>query len=77
MDKVEVRLSNLMAYHARAIGNWGCPPELYPKALDLVLSGRVKVTPFVERHPLSDINHVFEAAHSGALGRRAVLVPAH
>jgi len=28
MDKVEVRLSNLMAYHARALGNWGCPPEL-------------------------------------------------
>ena len=75
MDKVEVRLSNLMAYHARAIGNWGCPPELYPKALELVLSGRVKVTPFVEKHPLSEINQVFEAAHAGALTRRAVLVP--
>ena len=25
MDKVEIRLSNLMAFHARAIGNWGCP----------------------------------------------------
>ncbi len=52
MDKVEVRLSNLMAYHARAIGNWGCPPELYPGALEFVLSGRVKVAPFVEKHPL-------------------------
>ena len=77
MDKVEIRLSNLMAYHARAIGNWGCPPELYPKALELVLEGRVKVTPFVEKHPLSEINQVFEAAHAGALKRRAVLVPAH
>jgi 6-hydroxycyclohex-1-ene-1-carbonyl-CoA dehydrogenase len=77
MDKVEIRLSNLMAYHARAIGNWGCPPELYPQALDLVLDGRVKVTPFVEKHPLSDINQVFEAAHAGALKRRAVLVPAN
>ncbi|HRZ58999.1 MAG TPA: 6-hydroxycyclohex-1-ene-1-carbonyl-CoA dehydrogenase, partial [Rubrivivax sp.] len=37
MDKVELRLSNLMAFDARAIGNWGCPPELYPAALDLVL----------------------------------------
>ncbi|HOW46379.1 MAG TPA: 6-hydroxycyclohex-1-ene-1-carbonyl-CoA dehydrogenase, partial [Rubrivivax sp.] len=27
MDKVELRLSNLMAFDARAIGNWGCPPE--------------------------------------------------
>jgi 6-hydroxycyclohex-1-ene-1-carbonyl-CoA dehydrogenase len=77
MDKVEVRLSNLMAFHARAIGNWGCPPELYPQALDLVLDGRVQVTPFVEKHPLSDINRVFEAVHSGALRRRAVLVPAN
>jgi len=77
MDKVEVRLSNLMAFHARAIGNWGCPPELYPQALELVLNGRVKVAPFVEKHPLSDINKVFEAAHAGALKRRAVLVPSH
>jgi 6-hydroxycyclohex-1-ene-1-carbonyl-CoA dehydrogenase len=77
MDKVEIRLSNLMAFHARAIGNWGCPPELYPKALELVLNGRVKVAPFIEKHPLSEINRVFEAAHTGALKRRAVLVPAH
>ena len=77
MDKVEVRLSNLMALHARAVGNWGCPPELYPQALELVLNGRVKVTPFVERHPLSEINQVFEAVHAGALKRRAVLVPSH
>jgi 6-hydroxycyclohex-1-ene-1-carbonyl-CoA dehydrogenase len=76
MDKVEVRLSNLMAYHARAIGNWGCPPALYPEALELVLNGRIKVTTFVEKHPLSEINQVFEAAHAGALKRRAVLVPA-
>jgi 6-hydroxycyclohex-1-ene-1-carbonyl-CoA dehydrogenase len=77
MDKVEIRLSNLMAYHARAIGNWGCPPELYPKALELVLNGRIKVAPFVEKHPLDEINQVFEAVHNGALKRRAVLVPAH
>ncbi len=76
MEKVEVRLSNLMAFHARVLGNWGCPPELYPDALELVLNGRVKVAPFVEKHPLSDINRVFEAAHAGALKRRAVLVPA-
>jgi 6-hydroxycyclohex-1-ene-1-carbonyl-CoA dehydrogenase len=75
MDKVEIRLSNLMAYHARAIGNWGCPPELYPKAVELVLNGRIKVSPFVEKHPLSEINQVFEAVHAGALKRRAVLVP--
>ena len=31
--KVEVRLSNLMAFEATAQGNWGCLPEHYPGAL--------------------------------------------
>jgi len=75
MDKVEVRLSNLMAFHARALGNWGCPPELYPPALDMVLDGKVKLAPFVERHPLERINAVFEGVHARKLTRRAVLVP--
>ena len=75
MDKVEIRLSNLMAFDARAIGNWGCTPEHYPAALELVLAGKVKVKPFVEAHPLSDINHVFEATHNREIKRRAVLVP--
>jgi 6-hydroxycyclohex-1-ene-1-carbonyl-CoA dehydrogenase len=75
MDKVEVRLSNLMAFHARALGNWGCPPELYPAALELVLDGRVKVAPFVERRPLAEINQVFADVHARKLAKRAVLVP--
>jgi 6-hydroxycyclohex-1-ene-1-carbonyl-CoA dehydrogenase len=75
MDKVELRLSNLMAFDARAIGNWGCPPEQYPAALDLVLAGKVKVKPFVEPLPLKDINRVFEAVHQHEISKRAVLVP--
>ncbi|HEX6945469.1 MAG TPA: 6-hydroxycyclohex-1-ene-1-carbonyl-CoA dehydrogenase [Casimicrobiaceae bacterium] len=76
MDKVEVRLSNLMAFDARAIGNWGCPPESYPAALDLVLDGKVAIRPFVEVRPLADINDVFRAVHHKDLRKRAVLVPA-
>lgn len=76
MDKVEVRLSNLMAFHARLLGNWGCVPELYPAALDLVLDGRIKVAPFVEQRPLDAINQVFDDVHAGRMTRRAVLVPA-
>lgn len=75
MDKVEVRLSNLMAFHARALGNWGCLPEYYPAALDLVLDGRINLANFVERHPLAQINEVFEAAHAHKLSRRAILTP--
>lgn len=75
MDKIEIRLSNLMAFDARAIGNWGCPPELYPAALDLVLDGKVKIKPFVEQHPLAAVNEVIAAAHRHELKRRAILVP--
>jgi 6-hydroxycyclohex-1-ene-1-carbonyl-CoA dehydrogenase len=77
MEKAEIRLSNLMAYHARALGNWGCPPELYPAALELVMAGQVKVAPFVEKHPLDEINQIFAAVHHGGLKRRAILVPTH
>jgi 6-hydroxycyclohex-1-ene-1-carbonyl-CoA dehydrogenase len=75
MDKVEIRLSNLMAFHARALGNWGCLPEYYPDALELVFSGKVSMLPFIERHPLSAINEIFARAHRGELQRRAILVP--
>ncbi|MBC5768112.1 6-hydroxycyclohex-1-ene-1-carbonyl-CoA dehydrogenase [Ramlibacter albus] len=75
MDKVEVRLSNLMAFDARALGNWGCPPEQYPFALDLVMDGKVQVAPFVEAHPLADINEIFAAVHRHEIRARVVLKP--
>lgn len=72
---VEVRLSNLMAFDATAQGNWGCLPEHYPAVVDLVLSGKVALEPFLERRPLSTINDVFEEIHAGRVRRRIVLVP--
>ena len=75
MDKIQLRLSNLMAFDARAIGNWGCEPALYPAALDLVLDGRVQLLPFVERRALAAINEVFAQVHDGRMKRRAILVP--
>jgi len=75
MDKVEVRLSNLMAFDARALGNWGCPPEYYPAALDLVLSGKVAIAPFVEQRPLDSINEIFPAVHQHQIKKRVVLTP--
>lgn len=75
MAKLEVRLSNLMAYDARAIGTWGCPPDLYPQALALVLDGKINLAEFVEQRSLSEINAVFAEAHDHKLVRRAVLVP--
>lgn len=76
MDKIEVRLSNLMAFDARALGNWGCPPEYYPAALNLVLDGKVVLAPFVELRPLDSINTVFAAVHNRDIKKRVVLTPA-
>jgi 6-hydroxycyclohex-1-ene-1-carbonyl-CoA dehydrogenase len=75
MDKVEVRLSNLMAFDARALGNWGCPPELYPAALDLVLDGKVQLA-LRRDAPAGRHQRVFDAVHRREITRRAVMVPA-
>lgn len=75
MDKVEVRLSNLMAFHAQAVGNWGCLPEYYPPALEMVLGGKISMKPFIRQFPLSQINEVFEASHSHEIEQRPVMVP--
>lgn len=75
LDRVEIRLSNLMAFHAQAMGNWGCLPEYYPAALDLVLDGRIAMRPFLRRFPLAEINDVFTAVHAREIEQRPVLVP--
>ncbi len=74
-DKVELRLSNLMAFDATAQGNWGCVPEHYPAIVDLVLAGKVALTPFVEQRSMSTINEAFTALHARRVTRRLILIP--
>jgi 6-hydroxycyclohex-1-ene-1-carbonyl-CoA dehydrogenase len=71
----EYSLSRLMAFDAEIIGTWGCLPEHYPAALQMVLDGRIQVEPFVEIRPMSSIRETFEEAHAGKLSRRVVLTP--
>ncbi|HSG47589.1 MAG TPA: 6-hydroxycyclohex-1-ene-1-carbonyl-CoA dehydrogenase [Longimicrobiales bacterium] len=75
LAKVELRLSNLMAFDATVQGTWGCRPELYPPALELVTSGRIALRPFVETHPLAQGPAVMEKVAAHQLERRAILVP--
>jgi 6-hydroxycyclohex-1-ene-1-carbonyl-CoA dehydrogenase len=75
MDKVEVRLSNLMAFDARLIGTWGCKPELYPEVVELVASDKLRINEFVELFPLSTINEVFKNTLAHKYTKRSVLVP--
>ncbi len=75
MAKLEYNISKLMAFDAEMIGTWGCLPEHYPKVLEMVLDGRIKVKPFTETRPMSTIVQVFEDAHAGKLDKRIVLTP--
>jgi 6-hydroxycyclohex-1-ene-1-carbonyl-CoA dehydrogenase len=75
MDTVEIRLSNLMAFHAMARGNWGCVPEYYPAVLKLALAGSIQIAPFVKTYPLGEINEVFEMVHHRKTALRPILVP--
>jgi 6-hydroxycyclohex-1-ene-1-carbonyl-CoA dehydrogenase len=73
--RIELRLSNLMAFDATAQGNWGSAPERYPEALALVLEGKVALAPYVEFHPLDEAPGVLQEVAEHRIRRRAVLVP--
>jgi 6-hydroxycyclohex-1-ene-1-carbonyl-CoA dehydrogenase len=75
MDTLNLRLSNLMAFDARAIGNWGCHPKYYPEVLELVEKGQINLKDFVQIFPISEINSVFERVHKRELDKRPILIP--
>ncbi len=72
---VEVRLSNLMAFDATVHGTWGCPPEVYPEVLRLVYGGKVALSPFVERAPMSRLNALLDDMAHHRLKSRMILDP--
>ena len=74
---VELRLSNLMAFDATACGNWGCPPDQYPAALQLVLEGKIALAPYIEVHALEEAPAILEAVAKHAVRKRAILQPNH
>jgi len=76
MSKSEYMFSKLMAFDAEVIGTWGCLPEYYPIVLDMVLSKKIQIDPFVEVRPLSTIAATFEEIHkAGSPAKRVVLKP--
>jgi 6-hydroxycyclohex-1-ene-1-carbonyl-CoA dehydrogenase len=75
LEKLNIRLSNLMAFDAHVIGTWGCKPELYRDILNLVAQNQLKIKPFTEIRPMSEINEVFNQTLNNKLLKRTVLVP--
>jgi len=75
LDKLEVRLSNLMAFDSKLIGTWGCKPELYPEVLELVAEEKILIEPFIQPFPLSEINQVFKNTLEHKYSKRSILLP--
>lgn len=76
MAKSEYMFSKLMAFDAEVIGTWGCLPEYYPIVLDMVLSKKILIDPFVDVRPMSTIAATFDEIHkAGSPEKRVVLKP--
>jgi 6-hydroxycyclohex-1-ene-1-carbonyl-CoA dehydrogenase len=75
LEAVEIRLANLMAFDARALGNWGCAPRLYPEIVEKVLAGKINVVSGTELTPLSRIADALEEVRTHRASRRLVLTP--
>jgi len=75
MQKAEYMFSRLMAFDAEIIGTWGCLPKYYGEVVKMIQDGKIKVEPFVELRPMSQIEQAFKESHSGQLMKRVVLVP--
>jgi 6-hydroxycyclohex-1-ene-1-carbonyl-CoA dehydrogenase len=72
--KSEYSFSRLMAFDAEVVGTWGCLPEYYPIVLDMVLSKKIVIDPFVEVRPMSTIAATFDEIHkAGSPAKRVSL----
>ncbi|MBP1622299.1 MAG: bamQ [Acidobacteria bacterium] len=74
-NKIDLRLSNLMAFDATLHGTWGCPPEVYPGVLRLIEEGKVKLDPFIAYGPMSKVNDYLSDMAAHKLEKRMVMDP--
>lgn len=75
MNKVEIALSNIMAFDATIHGTWGCPPESYKSVLTLIAEKKIVLDPFVSHAPMSKINEFLEDMKNHKLSHRIVMNP--
>jgi len=75
LGKIEVRLSNLMAFDATVQGTWGCKPELYPEALRLVTENKITMKPFIQTFPMSQAPDLLQQVADHRIDKRAILIP--
>ncbi len=75
MDKVTIRLSNMMAFDADMFGNWGCKPEYYPEVVEAVLNKKINIIDTIEKTNLESINEILKSAAGNKLWKRIIFIP--
>ncbi|MDP2644823.1 MAG: 6-hydroxycyclohex-1-ene-1-carbonyl-CoA dehydrogenase [Desulfobacterales bacterium] len=76
LAKTEYAIGRLMAFDAEVIGTWACLPEYYPAVLNMILTKKIDIGPFVETRPMSTIVETFAEVHAaGSPAKRIVLTP--
>ncbi len=71
----EVPLGKVMFHELAIVGSLGCRPADYPRAIELVRRGRVRLEPTITRRvPLARIGEALDALRRGD-GFRSVIVP--
>jgi len=75
MEKLTLRLSNIMAFDADVFGNWGCRPAYYPSVVNQILSGKINLLDNIEEKPLDSINEIIPLAFNHKLEKRIIFIP--
>jgi 6-hydroxycyclohex-1-ene-1-carbonyl-CoA dehydrogenase len=74
-ESMTVNAGRVMFRELEVVGSLGCRPVDYPRVIDLVRQGRIRVAELVtHRFPLEAINEGLDTLRSGA-AMRAVVVP--
>ncbi len=75
MEKLTLRLSNIMAFDADIFGNWGCRPAYYAPVVEQVLSGKINLRDNIDERPLDSINEFVQLAFEHKLQKRIIFKP--
>jgi len=74
-EEVRLPLGKLMYYEIEVVGSLGCPPGEYPRLIEMVRRGRIRLAPMVTaKMPLDRINDAFDLLRRGE-GLRTVVLP--
>jgi 6-hydroxycyclohex-1-ene-1-carbonyl-CoA dehydrogenase len=74
-EPLPLNAGRVMFREMEIVGSLGCRPVDYPRVIDLVRRGRIRLTELVTHHfPLDDINDAFDTLRAGE-ALRAVVVP--